>query len=63
MITPPLLREHHRKGRCFELAGKGLLRDPTWTLVHGWVSAGIPRLLTAHAWLQKEGYVYDPVAS
>jgi len=61
--TPPRYPARRRKGRCFELAGRGLLEiDPTWTLVHGraafWNLTRLP-LLIAHAWLEKGGYVYD----
>lgn len=58
---PPRIETRQRKGRCYELAGRGQLNvDPTWTLVHGRAAivARLP-LLIAHAWLEKDGYVYD----
>lgn len=54
--TGPRVRARNRKGRCFELAGKGQWRDPSWTLVHGSIFGWI-----AHAWLVKDGMVYDAV--
>ena len=49
------------KGRCFELAAKHLLDDPSWTLVHGYAQlvAAFPFRM-AHAWLEKGSRVYDP---
>jgi hypothetical protein len=62
--TPPRLNVGRRSGRCFELAGRAQVSvDSTWTLIHGRaaLAATMPQLLFAHAWLQKSGYVYDPV--
>jgi hypothetical protein len=59
---PPRIRAIRRKGRCYELTGRGHLRDETWTIVHGQVAFWSLRrnpLLIAHAWLEKDGYVYD----
>jgi len=55
---PPRINVKVRMKRCYELAGKGIYRDGSWTLIHGlayeWVFG--------HAWLMKDGWVYDPVA-
>jgi hypothetical protein len=45
-----------RQGRCYELAFSTLLLNSDWTLVHGRVNYDV-----GHAWLEKEGEVYDPV--
>lgn len=52
----PRVRARSRQGRCFELAGKGQQRDPSWILVHGTIYGWI-----AHAWLEKDGTAYDAV--
>lgn len=52
----PRVRARNRQGRCFELSLKGQLLDPSWTLVHGSIFGWI-----GHAWLIKDGTVYDPV--
>ncbi len=62
------LRPRQRHGRAFELCGRYQLDDPSWTLVHGSVRA---KLLVAdgrfeltrltHAWLKRDGWVYDSV--
>lgn len=54
---PRLPRIRKRTDRSYELAAKGQQRDPSWTLVHGTLKRGIE-----HAWLEKDGSVYDPVA-
>jgi hypothetical protein len=58
------LRQRDRQGRCFELAWKHQ-RCPLffgWTLVHGTVISRIgDGNRIAHAWLQLEGTIYDPV--
>jgi hypothetical protein len=46
-----------RSGRCYELAGKYLLDDPTWTLVHGTARGRDGRI--GHAWLVRGDTVYD----
>lgn len=51
---PRLPRIRKRAHRCYELAGRGQQRDPSWTLVHGTLESCI-----GHAWLEKEGTVYD----
>ncbi len=65
----PRLRVRRRQGRCYELAFKGLLAAPEWTLVHGTVSnrsaaadqSNAERI--EHAWLERDGQVYCPVHS
>lgn len=52
----PRKREHHR---CFELAVRFQTDDPTWTLVHG--HALINGMPCGRAWLERDGWVYDPV--
>jgi hypothetical protein len=44
-----------RRRRCYELAGRGILQDDTWLLVQG-RACGVD-----HAWLEREGWVYDGV--
>jgi hypothetical protein len=50
------VRARVRQGRCYELAGKGQQRDPSWTLVHGTWYGGL-----GHAWLERDGIVYGVV--
>lgn len=54
---PPRIRARKRKGRCYELTGKGVIDNPDvgWVLVHGTVN-GIP-----HAWFNKGIMIYDPI--
>lgn len=56
--TLPRICVADRERRCYELAGKGLFKDPSWTLVHGVAH----RWNLGHAWLQKGAWIYDPVA-
>jgi hypothetical protein len=50
-----------RAGRCFELSGSGCLQaGGTWTLIHGEVDLDVNTRM-AHAWLERKGWVYDPV--
>lgn len=60
---PCRVRAKKRTGRCYELSGKGLLQAEDWTLVHGEVNAGskLGNIRMDHAWLEKEGQVYDAV--
>lgn len=53
-------RIRQREGRCYELACRGALEAGDWELVHGTVRhvSGEPM---GHAWLEREGEVYDPV--
>ena len=55
----PRLRK--RDGRCYELSFVGCREAPEWTLIHGEVigPGGIGRM--GHAWLELNGWVYDPV--
>lgn len=55
----PRLRKRH--GRCYELSFIGCREAPEWTLIHGEVigPGGIGRM--THAWLELDGWVYDPV--
>lgn len=57
----PRITARKRIGRCYELAGIGLLRHKPrqWTLVHGTVKAGQQTL--GHAWFERGELVYDPV--
>jgi hypothetical protein len=51
-----------RDGNCYKLALLGCLHGgQDWTLVHGETvgPGGIGRM--EHAWLEREGWVYDPV--
>ena len=53
----PICRARKRHGRCYELAGKALLRLPKgteWRLIHS-------ELIGGHAWLERDGEVWDPV--
>jgi hypothetical protein len=52
----PRIRARTRARRCYELAARGLLQDPSWRLVHG-TNLG----MAGHAWLTKDGIVYDAV--
>lgn len=61
-VKSPRVRARTRKHRCYELAFKGMLASPEWTLVHGTIQA-VPwaDLLIGHAWLEHDGQVYDAV--
>jgi len=50
-----------RAGRCLELSFWGAFRSKTWSLVHSETIGpkGVPRML--HAWLEQDGWVYDPI--
>jgi hypothetical protein len=50
------IRPRNRQHRCFELAARMQCDDPTWSLVHGYIDGWIE-----HAWLRREGVVYDAV--
>jgi hypothetical protein len=51
----------HRTGRCYELAYRGCSQGNEWTVVHG-ETIGPPGILRmGHAWLENNGWVYDPV--
>jgi hypothetical protein len=51
---------NHRTGRCYELAYRGCSQGNEWTVVHGEIGPlGIARM--GHAWLENNGWVYDPV--
>ncbi len=59
---PVRVRARHRQGRCYELAGKGIIKDGAdeWALVHGTLQT--PNLgPMPHAWCERRGFVYDPV--
>ena len=51
----------NRAGRCYELAYRGCSKGKEWTVVHGETIGpwGIGRM--GHAWLENNGWVYDPV--
>jgi hypothetical protein len=44
-----------REGRCYELAGRGVVEYRDWLLVHGTAYG------TGHAWLERESWIYDAV--
>jgi hypothetical protein len=63
------LRPRKRAGRCYELAYRYLMMDERfserssdtdWLLVHGEVN-GPDGTRIGHAWLEREGEIYDPV--
>jgi hypothetical protein len=59
---PPRIRVRNRKGRCYELAARGILETgdgKNWTLVHGTITASDG--IVGHAWLEQAGWAYDPV--
>jgi hypothetical protein len=44
------------------LTGRGIMKDASWTLVHGFIHlAYIPTFPIPHAWLERQGNVYDAV--
>lgn len=53
-----LPRVKDRRGRCYELAYKGVMRAPSWTLVHGCFECDGARL--GHAWLLRDGEIFCP---
>lgn len=55
----PIEKIQKREGNCFELSFKLALNNPTWMLVHAEILDGVTRI--HHAYLKKEGAVYDPV--
>lgn len=60
------MRPRKREGRGFELSGRYQMDDPTWTLVHGTIRArvidkGCASVRFSHAWLKRDGWVYDSV--
>jgi hypothetical protein len=54
------LRPRSRRGRCFELSGRYQLDDPSWALVHGTIRTPTWGRFP-HAWLKRDGWVYDSV--
>jgi hypothetical protein len=61
-LAVPRINARKRIGRCYELAGRGLLQAGAlsrWNLVHGTVTE--TEGLLGHAWLELGGLVYDPV--
>ena len=54
-----LKRIRKRQQRCYELSDRVILDNPSWILVHLNVFNGAIRI--DHAWLEKDGVVYDPV--
>lgn len=60
-LTCRLPRIRKRDTRCYELAAEGVLIGRAWFLVHGEVN-GPPEIgRIGHAWLEFDGWVYDPV--
>ena len=60
--TPSCLRRvRKRQGRCYELASRVVLRErgSGWTLIHGHLHAKVPSVPYSHAWLERDGEVYD----
>ena len=53
------IRPRSRAGRCYELAGRLQLDDPTWTLVHGECLMPGGDHHYGHAWLERDGWVHD----
>ena len=49
-----------RQGRCYELAGKAMLKREGWKLAHGTVR-GREGERIGHAWLERDDMVYDAV--
>ena len=56
------VRARNRRHRCYELAVRGVMLDPSWVLCHGlkWTRVYGERQLIAHAWLARGDLVYDP---
>lgn len=52
-----------RLGRCYELSAKYVLDNDGFNLVHGFITdkIGVTGHTIDHAWVEKEGNVYDPV--
>lgn len=44
-----------RQGDCYRLAGLRILDEHSWRLVHG-IASGVQ-----HAWLERDGRVWEPV--
>lgn len=62
---PPFLvprngRLRNRVTRCYELSGVLALNNPDWALVHGEVDMAHGGRM-GHAWVEREGWVYDSV--
>jgi hypothetical protein len=69
VATAPQINARRRLGRCYELAGRGIIEcaaESGWTLVHGRarVSRSSP-LIGGHAWCENLdcGIAYDAVAN
>jgi hypothetical protein len=60
-LTCRLPKLLNRTGRCYELAYRGCCQGNDWTVIHGETIGprGIGRM--GHAWLENNGWVYDPV--
>jgi hypothetical protein len=57
--SSPRVRARKRAHRCYEMAVKGQIQAPDWTIVHGTVLVlGSP---VGHGWLERDSEVYDPV--
>lgn len=52
-----------RIGRCYELSGNFQVDNQEYTLVHGFITdrIGDTGHTIDHAWVEKDGEVYDPV--
>lgn len=51
-----------RAGKAYQLALQGFMNaGEEWTLVHGETSGPIGHHRMGHAWLERDGWVYDPV--
>lgn len=52
-----------RLGRCYELAAKFVMENPSWSLVHGFITDkfGNSGNTIDHAWAMKDGWRYDAV--
>lgn len=60
-LTCRLPRLGNRTGRCYELAYRGCSQGNEWTVIHGETIGprGVGQM--GHAWLENNGWVYDPV--
>lgn len=56
----PSSLSEERKGLCYELAWRWLLKHKEGTLVHGVVFAGEPLSWINHAWVELDDEVYEP---
>jgi hypothetical protein len=60
-LTCRIPRLRKRDGRCYELAWNGCMQGEEWKLIHGEVNGPIGIARMGHAWLEFDGWAYDPV--